>query len=223
MRPLLLRPLRAGDWESVSRIFWDTFVLGDPVPFRLGLREAYSNLALGWFRANPESSRVVDVGGRIAGYVLVCTDHASFSSAQRRAALDYLSIAVPALFGRTTRLERKFVLYRLIDGFEAWRDEDPMAVGAHAHFNLARGYRSGLAVKRFVEHIDAVCSEAGFTHWTGQMNARDGQRIGLLRRYGFTVHSRTRNRTLSWLARAEVDRLTVVRQIGAIQRLPVAS
>lgn len=147
----------------------------------------------------------------------------SFSVVQRDAGLDYLRRAIPLLFGPISRMERRFLATRLLDGFEAWRDEDPMAVGAHAHFNLASGHRSGLVVRSLVEHIDAMCAVAGLRHWTGQINARDGRRVGLLRRYGFSVQSKTRNRTLSWLARADVERITVVREIGAIERLPLAS
>jgi hypothetical protein len=81
----------------------------------------------------------------------------------------------------------------------------------------------GLVVRDLVEHLDRMCLERGLTHWTGEMDAREGRRVGLLRSYGFGVHSITRNRTLSWLTGMTVQRVTVVREVGEISRLDVAS
>lgn len=219
-----LREVRKGDWGQIASIFWNTFVLGSPIPFQVSQRRAYEDLVLGWYRDHPQLSRVVAVEGRVVGYVLVCTDQRPFEREQRRAGLRYVRQVGRALADpRMSRSERRFVFYRLVDGYEAWRDEDPKAVGAHAHFNVAGGYRSGLLVRDFVEHIDQVCREAGLTHWTGQINAREGRRLGLLLRHGFHVETRTPNRTLSWLTGSRVERLTVVREIGEILRLVRAS
>lgn len=218
-----LCPIGPGMWPEVVAIFWDTFALGSPIPFRLTTADVYERLALDWYRDHPEPSRVAMVDGQIVGYVLVCLNHAAFEANQIRNGLSYLRHVLPLFTTPISRYERKFILSRLIDGFEAWRDEDPMAVGAHAHFNVAQGFRSGLLVKEYVEHIDAMCSEAGLTHWFGQMNARNGRRIRLLEEYGFTVMSARYNRTLSWMTRSEVQRITVIREIGSLERLPVAS
>jgi hypothetical protein len=207
----------------VTSIFWDTFVLGSPIPFRIGCRDVYEQLALSWYQEHPEQSRVAVIDGKVVGYVLVCTDQAAFEAAQYRNGLNYLRHVLPRLIGPISRLERKFILTRLLDGFEAWRDEDPMAVGAHAHFNLKRGFRSGRVVRGYVEHIDVMCADAGLTHWTGQINAKDGRRVRLLEEYGFNLASTTPNRTLSWLARSEVRRVTVVREAGSLERLSAAS
>lgn len=95
-----------------------------------------------------------------------------------------------------------------------------MATGARAHFDVAAGHRSGLAVKTLVEHVDEACREAGLSRWSGQMNAREGRRETVLVGYGFVIHSKTPNRTLSWLAGSDVSRLTVAREVGALQRAP---
>lgn len=224
MTPPSLRQITGPDWDQVARVFWDTFVLGSPVPFDVNCREAYEELVLGWYREHPEESRVVVADGHAVGYVLVCTDQRRFEREQRRVARRYLKQVLPRIMSaRMSVEERRFLLYRLVDGYEAWRDEDPKAVGAHAHFNVASGYRSGLVVKDLVGHIDTVCRTAGLTHWTGQMNARDGRRLGLLQRYGFHIDSRVRNRTLTWLSGSRVERLTVVRAVGAIERVDLAS
>lgn len=223
MNRVLLRPMEPSHWSDVVSIFWDTFALGSPIPFRIGCRDSYEQLALSWYREYPDQSRVAIIDGKVVGYVLVCTDQASFEAAQYRNALRYLRHVLPRLIAPISRYEREFIRTRLIDGFEAWRDEDPHRVGAHAHFNVSRGFRSGLMVRKYVEHIDAMCVESGLSHWTGQINAKDGRRRSVLETYGFTAVSATRNRTLSWLTRGEVERITVVRKVGQIERLSTAS
>ncbi len=218
-----LRPIEPPHWSDVSSIFWETFVLGSPIPFRIGCRDVYEQLVLSWYQERSDQSRVAVVDGEVVGYVLVCTDQAAFEAAQYRNGLSYLRQVVPRLIDPISRLERKFILTRLLDGFEAWRDEDPMAVGAHAHFNLKRGFRSGHVVRDYVEHIDLMCADAGLTHWTGQINARAGRRARVLEEYGFKLASATPNRTLSWLARSEVQRITVIREAGILHRLRSAS
>lgn len=224
MSAVELRPLEKGDMDRVAALFWDTFVLGDPVPFPIGFREEYEELVLGWYRANPGPSALAWSDGRPVGYVLACLDQPSFERWQVRRGWAYASTVIRSrLGGRMTPQERRFFRLRLVDGFEAWRDEDPAATGAHAHFNVARGARSGLLVRELVEHIDGACAGAGLTHWTGQINAREGTREEVLQRYGFVIHSRAPNRTLSWLAGEPVRRLTVVRRVGDLRRMPAAS
>lgn len=224
MSAKVLRAITDGDWPHIATLFWDTFVLGAPVPFEVRNKPLYEDLVLGWYRSHPGDSRVVVADGAVVGYVLVCTEQRPFERQQQRAGLHYLERVLPRLLGSSiSGDERRFLAYRLLDGYEAWRDEDPKAVGAHAHFNVARGHRSGLLVRDFVEHIDEMCLGAGLTHWTGQINARKGRRLGLLLSYGFHVDSRTPNRTLTWLTGSRVERLTVVRRVGAIERLEIAS
>lgn len=114
-------------------------------------------------RRIPTPSRVAIIDGKVVRYVLVCTDQASFEATPYRNTLQYLRHVLPPLIAPVTRSEREFIRTRIIDGFEAWRDEDPMGVGAYAHFNIAGGFRSGGLVKQYVEHRDAVCVDSGLS------------------------------------------------------------
>jgi hypothetical protein len=49
--------------------------------------------------------------------------------------------------------------------------------------------------------------------WWGEINARAGRRVAALGRWGSEVVARQPNRTLTWLADAPVERLTVVRHV----------
>lgn len=220
--PVELRPLDDRGIEMVPGIFWSTFLMGRALPFEVHDRGAHERLVLGWYLENPSDSRLVWWEGRPVGYVLVCTDQARFERWQLKEGVRYLRRVMPRLPGMSPEA-RRFVMMRLLDGLDAWRDEDPVGAGAHAHFNLERAARSGLVIKTLIQHVDDACSKAGLSHWTGQMNDRGGGRRKVMAGYGFRVVSRSENRTLSHLLGEPVERLTVVRQVGEIQRLPTAS
>jgi hypothetical protein len=58
-----------------------------------------------------------------------------------------------------------------------------------------------------------VVAAAGFPAWFGEMNARAGRRAAALSRWGAEIVGRQPNRTLTWLAGAPVERLTVLRRV----------
>jgi hypothetical protein len=217
----MLRPLTAADAPEVAAIFRETIALGKPLPGEVPDFAAYEDFSLGWYLGpgTPDCA-VVETEDRLDGYVLVCTDPDGFERHRRRAARRFLSRVGPRLaLGRYPPFAARFYRLRLRDGWELWRRARRTAPGAHAHFNVRPGARSGLLVRDFVAHVDRVCAAAGWETWTGEMNSRGGLRSRVLERYGNAIVGRSRNHTLSWLAGEEVERLTVVRPIGDITRV----
>ncbi len=218
---IALRPLRSGDAPHIRRIFRDTLVLGRPLAFEVPDFDAYEDLALGWYLgAGMRGCAVAEDDGRIVGYVLVCTEQARFERWQRAAALRFGRRILPALaLRRYPPQADRFYRLRLRDGWDLWRRGPRAGACAHAHVNLAAGSRDGLIIRDLVEHIDRVCADAGIDEWLGEMNAPVGRRARVLERYGNTIVSRTPNRTLSWLAGRDIERLTVVRPAGDLARV----
>jgi len=220
-----LRPLVPGDDDAIRAIFRSTFVVGAPVPDFPDF-DAYSSFSLDWFLTEArDEARVVDNDGEVAGYVLVCTREEELSLWQKKAGRAFLRRVVPNIVARRYPKDAdKFYRDRIVDGFYLWRDGPFVRLAAHiephahAHFNLARGARSALIVRDFVEHIDEMCRRRGIAAWQGEMNSKAGRRAAVLERYGAQIIDRRKNLTLSWLAGESVERLTVVREVGEIAR-----
>lgn len=216
-----LRAARPGDAAAIRRIMRSTFAMGRPLPEGIVDFDAYEDLALGWYLGPGLATSAVHItdDGAVAGYAVVCTDHAGFARWQRTAALRFLRRVVPPLLaGSYDTFTDRFYRLRIRDGWDLWR-AGPRPVGAHAHFNLAAGSRGGLVVRDFVAFIDSVCADAGVTHWLGEMNSRRGSRSRVIERYGNRIVHRSHNHTLSWLAGEDVQRLAVVRPVGDIVRV----
>jgi len=64
--------------------------------------------------------------------------------------------------------------------------------------------------------VDRVCREAGLHAWAGEVNGVVGSRHAALERVVGPVVGRRPNHTLTWLAGAPVERLTVVRRVPPV-------
>lgn len=213
--PLRLRALTPAFIPEVRRIFRETLNLGRPLPFELPGLAAYEHLCLGRFVGPgwPDAA-VLDDGHRIRGYVLVCRDLAAWRRWAAPAALAWTAGAAARLaLGRLPPEAAHFHRLRLRDGVEALRSAPRPPMPAVVHLNLEPELRGGSEGLRLARHADRRCREAGLPGWYGEINARVGDRAGALARGGFQVVHRAPNHTLSWLAGAPVERLTVVRQL----------
>lgn len=214
-----LRPLRPDDRAEVAGLFRDTFVLGGPL-VQVEDLDSYERLTLDWYLVHaPERSAVLEEDGRVVAAVLVDTDQRRFERWQRAEAWRHLRLVVPKLVkGRYDPRSHRFHWLRLLDGYEAWREEGPGGVGAHAHFTVARGRRDRLVVRTLLAHVEEEAGAAGHRHWYGQMNVAEGRRVRAMSGHGFRVVHRIPNRTLSWLSGRRVERATVVKPIGSLER-----
>lgn len=216
-----LRPLRRRDDDEIRQTFRETLVLGRPVPFPLPEFAAYEALALDWYLTEGrDNCAVVEANERHIGYALVCTRETDFRRWQRAAVARYLRRILPRLAtGQISGEARRFYWLRIVDGFLAWRDSPSPDFGAHAHFNVRAGARGGLVIRDLLEHIDRCCRSQRISDWYGEINAPAGRRARVIERYGMTILHRQDNTTLAWLVGAPVERLTVRRRVGPIQRI----
>ena len=218
MSDLRLRPLEPRDRADVSKIFWDTMALGQPLPFELAAGSAYEELAQAFFvgPACAHHGRVlVDGDDRVAGYVLVTDDLDALESFQRRAAVKYAAgVARAAASGRLDRQSAAFHRLRFLDGWYSLREAPSPPQPVVGHFNIERGRRAFPAGRLLTDHIDQVAREAGAEGWFGEMNAFTGKRTPALSRVGWSLVHRMPNLTLSWLRGRPVERFTAVRIPG---------
>jgi hypothetical protein len=207
-----VRTARRDDREAIRRIFSSTLVLGRPLTVD-GL-SAYADFSLGWYLDCAESASVHLERHRVTGYVLICTDEATFDAHQRRAAVTYVAaLARLAAGGRLGPDARRFHRLRLRDGWALHRHSPERPADAHIHLNLLPGARATQAGRRLVDEADRVVGDAGHDAWYAQINAPVGRRADALVRLGAEVVHRDENRTLSELVGRPVERLTIVRKL----------
>jgi len=203
-----VRPLRAGDDAAVRALFRDTIALGRPLPFAASGLGAYERLCLDWYLdQGREVAGVLDRGGVVRGYVLVCLDEEAHRRWAVPRAVAWAAGSLLATAGRGPAA--RFTRLRVRDAVAAWHAAPPSPYPVHAHFNVARGARAGRAGLALAAHVDEVCRDHGVPGWYGEMNAPAGRRATALEHLGGRVVHRQRNATLSWLAGHDIDRLTV--------------
>jgi|GEM_PF-306390 len=217
---LRVRPLRPGDDAAIGRLFDDTLSLGEPLPFVLTCAREYRELSIGWYltTARDDAAVVVDAADptEIVGYALVCTDEAQYGRTMKLPTLRFVLRALWMLVTlRMNAPSRRFYTDRARDVFALVDDHRIRPARAHAHLNVSAGKRSGSAALLLREHIDDRCRRAGLDAWSGDINARVGERRRALERLGLTVVSSRRNHTLSRRMGCEVERLMVVRSLAA--------
>jgi hypothetical protein len=215
---LRIRPLHPGDDAAIRRVFQATFVMGRPPALGSGVDRVlrrYEQLCLGWYLdGGRDAACVLTDGDDVVGYALVCLDPEAFDRWQRRAAARFTAHVMPRLLARRypPPIDR-FLRLRLRDGWALWRNRDDRLAGLpHAHVNSC-DTMGGLPGRLLADHVDAAVAAAGFSGWCGEINARSGRRVAALARWGAAVVARQPNRTLTWLAGAPVERLTIIRRI----------
>ncbi len=216
---LRLHPLGTADEPELRRVFRSTIALGHPVAHDAGVDAAlrpYERLCLEWYLGpGREHASVLRDEDRVVGYALVCVDPDGFARWQQRAGARFTGHVVSRLVLRRYPAPlRRFYRLRLRDGWDLWRHADERIAGLpHAHFNATAP--GGLPGRLLADHVDEVVAAAGFDSWYGEMNARAGRRVAALGRWGAEIVARRPNATLTWLAGAPVERLTVLRHVSA--------
>ncbi len=212
---LSVRLLGVQDDEVVRQIFRETLLLGRPVALAPDFLERYEELCMGWYLGigRPDAAVLVDEGA-VVGYTLVCTrpdDHRRWEKAE---AARFVRFVVPRLLsGHWDERTRAFCWRRLHDGYLLWRRGRTPPAPAHAHVNVAKGFRHGTGLRVLVEHIDDRCRRIGLPAWYGEMNAPQGRRAAAVGRLGAEIVDVTPNRTLSWAAGERVERITLIREV----------
>lgn len=218
-RPVLVSV--RGHEEAIRELFWSSMLLGYPLPIDIQCADEYESLALGWYLEMGRGSACVAVlEGRVVGYCLFCPDSPDYSDDQRKRTLRLVGAIVRLLArGRLSASSARFYWSRLRDAVTIWRSRRrmPLPAGMHAHMNVHHGFHSGnvsLALRGFA---DRECRLAGSDVYFGEMNAMGGSRVAGLRRVGGDVIDVSRNRTFSWLAGGDVNRVTLLRHVNPEQ------
>lgn len=208
----VVRPLAPADDAAVRALFRATFALGRPAPFPLP--GGYEALCLDWYLGAGRDAAAVlcGDGGAVRGYVLVCLDEVAHGRWARPRAIAWAARAAGTAARGGTR--GAFVRHRVADALAARREAPPSPHPVHAHWNVARGARTGRSGRLLAAHVDEVCRRHGVAGWYGEINASAGRRAAALEHFGGRVVHRQRNATLSWLAGREVERLTVARDVA---------
>jgi hypothetical protein len=214
-----VRPLTEQDETELRRLFRETVVMGRPLPFSLDDAGRYESLCLDWYLGpgRPDAA-VVDVGGQIAGFALVCVDQAAYRRWVRARAGRYAVYSLLTLVRIDPRSPlSRFHRSRLRDGWVMLRSPAP-PFQAHAHTNVLAPELSRWAGKLLLDFVDERCRLAGLAGWYGEINAPIGKRASALERVVGPVFHRAPNHTLSWLMERPVERLTVTRTVPTISR-----
>jgi len=73
--PATIRPYRAGDRDQVRHICFATGFMGDPVDWQWRDEASFADMFSSYYTdVEPESASVVELDGRVAGYLLGCLD-----------------------------------------------------------------------------------------------------------------------------------------------------
>jgi hypothetical protein len=213
----VVRPLTDEDEATLRRLFHETMVMGRPLPFSLADGGRYESLCLDWYLGSGrQDAVVVDAGGEIVGFALVCTDRAGYRRWVRGHAARYAAYSVVTLC-RTNPWSplARFHRCRLRDGWVMWRGASP-TFPAHAHVNVLPHRLARWAGKLLLDSVDERCRAAEVPGWYGEINALVGKRAGALERVVGPIEHRAPNHTLTWLMGRPVERLTVTRAVPSI-------
>ena len=210
-----VRSLRPGDDRDVERIFAATVASGRPLPFDCPDFDDYTDLCLGWYLGPGRDDAVVlEDLGQVVGYALVCTNDQDHRRWSRPVATTWIARTVRGLAsGRYPADARRFYRLRIHDGWEAILAPPPPCT-AHLHCNVEAGHRGGRSGRLLINAAEERFREAGVTQWYGEINAPVGRRGAALVRNGARIVHRQHNRTLSWLADREIERLRFTRRVG---------
>jgi hypothetical protein len=210
----VLRPLTGSDEAELRRLFRETLVMGRPLPFCLADGGRYESLCLDWYLGNGRRDvAVVDAGGQIVGFALVCVDQVGYRRWVRARAARYALYSVLTLIRTSPRSSlSRFHRCRLRDGWVMMRSPAP-PFPAHAHTNVLAPQLARWAGKSLLNFVDERCRQAGLPGWYGEINAPVGRRASALERVVGPVVHRAPNHTLSWLMGGPIERLTVARTL----------
>jgi len=140
-----VRKYRPQDRDAVRKICYDTGLMGASIDPYFGCMELFADYWMNYYTDyEPESAFVVELGGKVVGYLVGCLDGSAQEKVQR-------NIITPRIrrkmltFGY--KIDRRFFSFMLRYVRSMWRgefaEESIKGYPAHLHMNLAEGYRGG--------------------------------------------------------------------------------
>ncbi len=190
-RDFIIRRYQPSDREAVRRICCDTGFLGSPIDPLFADRETFADFLTAYYTdAEPESFFVLEVDGRVQGYLCGCRCYGRrrrfLATHGTRVALRALARALTFRYDATSR---RYLRWLVTKG----RSETPPRPEAtpHFHINILAGARSipgtKALINAFLDHLRA-CGE---TSVYGQMVVFEDRRgEALFTRFGFNILNR---------------------------------
>lgn len=186
----LIRQYRPADREAVRWLCCETGFLGEAIDPVFEDRDLFANFLTNYYlEKEPESAFVIEIGGKVRGYLLGCR-HSLRN--QSHNFLQNLSLFFTLLsrYPRYNAASRRFIHWIFLNG---WR-EVPAAPRktAHFHINLLPDARSIQGTRALIDAFLGYLRDAGEKRVYGQMvsfSKRRGERM--FQRYGFRLMNRT--------------------------------
>ena len=190
-RQFTIRKYQPDDRESVRRLCCDTGYLGNPIDPVFEDRELFADYLSAYYTDwEPESSFVLEVDGKVRGYLL----GSRFPFRQQLYSFyQNLSIFLRGIirYPGYSEASRAFVKWVFCNG---WR-EVPAAPRrcAHFHINLLADARSVASTRAIMDAYLAYLHECGERRVYGQMVTYESRRGSkMFERYGFRVINKSR-------------------------------
>src|ERR1700722_19653253 len=186
----LIRQFSPSDREVVRRLCCETGYLGNPLDPVSEDRRLFADFLTGYYTDwEPESAFVIEVDGRVMGYLLGSRQpfRQQVYSIYQNIVLFYKIIS---RYWGYTPASRRFVHWILLNG---WR-EVPAAPRrtAHFHINLLAEARNVPTTRALMDAYLAYLSEHGEKRVYGQMVTFESRRgAKMFERYGFRVLNRS--------------------------------
>jgi hypothetical protein len=188
---LRIRPYRPEDRAAVRQICFDTGFMGDPIRSLYGDLESFADMFTGYYTDHePESCFVVDIDGRVVGYLMGCLD-------TRRADSTTLVFARHVML-RALGLRRgtaRFVWRGLLDTVRDLSSSqrvppskpDLTLYPAHTHFSLLPEARLTPAALGLYRAFFKYAKERGVVGLHGEVFAENERAMALHRAMGFSA------------------------------------
>ncbi len=182
----LIRKFSRADREAVRQLCCDTGFLGNPIDPVFEDRELFADYLTSYYTDwEPESSFVLELDGRVAGYILGSRRpfrqqlHSLYQNI-------WITLRALARLPRYNRASRKFLKWIICNG---WR-EVPAAPRrtAHFHINLLPEARNVPSTRALIDAFLQYLKGCGESRVYGQMVTFGGRRgVRMFERYGFQV------------------------------------
>ncbi len=187
--PFVIRRYQPTDRDTVRWLCCETGFLGQPIDPVFEDRELFANFLTNYYlNREPESAYVIEVGGKVRGYLLGCRfplRNQFYNFVQNFSLFGTLATR----YRRYTAASRRFVHWIFLNG---WR-EVPAAPRRTPHFHInlladARGLMGTRAlIDAFLEYLRAKGEKSVYGQMVSFANRR-GEKM--FQRYGFKVLNR---------------------------------
>jgi len=183
----VVRFYRPEDRRAIRSICCQTGFLGNPVDPVFEDRELFSDFLTAYYTdMEPESAVVLEVDGRVKGYILGSRYAARQSTFNRRAIPGRVLRILKGLFGSYGKPTRDYLFWMATRG---WKEtpKTPRAM-AHFHINLLPEFRNVPRTRELIEFFLQYLADAGEPSVYGQMVTFSNRRgVRMFARYGFEV------------------------------------